>query len=234
MRTLIVTGASSGIGYEITLKLLSQGYRVIGIARNFQKNPISDKNFHPVVIDLSNLSALPQALSSLRSEHPEITGLIACAGRGHFGSIETFSYDQIRDLIDINFISQVFLVKALMPGFKRSTQADIVLIGSEAALEGRKNGSIYCASKFALRGFTQSLREECASSSVRVTLINPGMVRTPFFDSLSFEPGLEETQAIEPKDVAESIQYVLEMRRGTVIEEINLRPSQKVIRRKRD
>lgn len=231
-RTLIVTGASSGIGYETTVKLLSHGYRVIGIARNFQRNPISDKNFIPRLIDLSKLSDLPQALSELNREYPEITGLIACAGRGHFGNIETFSYAQIRDLIELNFISQAFLVKAMMPGFKSSTQADIILIGSESALSGGKHGAIYCASKFALRGMAQSLRQECAASSVRVTLINPGMVRTPFFDSLHFEPGSEETHAIEADDVAEAILSVLQMRPGTVIDEINLSPHKKVIRRK--
>ncbi len=234
MRTLLVTGASSGIGYETTKKLLSHGYRVIGIARNFQRNPISDKDFIPIKIDLSKLSVLPQALSALSREHPEITGLIACAGSGRFGNIETFSYEQIRDLIDLNLISQAFLVKALIPSFKRAEQADIILMGSESALSGGKHGAIYCASKFALRGMAQSLRQECASSSVRVTLINPGMVRTPFFDSLHFEPGAEETQAIEADDVAEAILSALHLRRGTVIDEINLSPLKKVIRRKKD
>ncbi len=233
-RILLVTGASSGIGYATTLKLLSHGYRVIGVARDFQRNAISDKNFVPFAIDLSQLDTLPKKLAALRHAHPQITGLIACAGKGHFGNIETFSYEQIRDLIELNFISQAFFVKAMMPGFKSSKQADIILIGSEAALSGGKQGSIYSASKFALRGFAQSLRQECATSSVRVTLINPGMVRTPFFDALHFAPGSEPTQAIEADDVAEAILSALEMRRGTVIDEINLSPLKKVIRRKKD
>ena len=105
--------------------------------------------------------------------------LIFAAGVGQFGSLEEFSYDQIQALMTINFTSPVLLTRALLPSLKRKTRADLIYIGSEAALKGSRKGAIYCASKFALRGFTQALREECSTDKVRVCLINPGMVLTP-------------------------------------------------------
>ena len=106
-------------------------------------------------------------------------------------------------------------------------------MGSEAALRGAQQGSLYCASKFALRGFAQALREECTSSTVRVSLVNPGAVRTPFFEALDFEPGTEAENAIEPGDVADAIVQILQMRPGTVVDEINLSPQKRVWQRKK-
>jgi short-subunit dehydrogenase len=98
--------------------------------------------------------------------------------------------------MNLNFVSQSFLAKEFLPALKRKALADLIFIGSEAALAGSRKGSIYCASKFALRGFSQSLRDECAKSSVRVSLINPGMVKTDFFQSLTFEPGEENSSRL--------------------------------------
>ena len=169
-------------------------------------------------------------LSQLQQQFPEIDDVVFSAGRGQFGSLEEFSYAQIEALMTINFTSPVFLTKALLPALKRKTHSDLIYIGSEAALKGSRKGALYCAGKFALRGFTQALREECANSNVRVCLINPGMVKTPFFDQLSFEPGEHESNAILPDDVAAAVAYVLESRPQMVIDEINLSPLNKVVK----
>ncbi len=231
-RTILLTGASSGIGLETTKELLAAGNDVIGIARDFSREKIEHPNFSAVSLDLSQLETLPQAFSTICRAHPKISALITCAGQGRFGSLETFSFEQIKNLMDLNFVSQAYLVKSLLPQFKQLKHSDIIFIGSEAALEGGKYGAIYCASKFALRGFAQSLRKECAKSGVRLTMINPGMVKTPFFEELDFEPGTEEENYIEANDVAQNILFVLKMRPETVIDEINLSPLKKVIVRK--
>ncbi|MFQ5587925.1 MAG: SDR family oxidoreductase [Nitrospiria bacterium] len=228
-RTFIVTGASSGIGLETTKQLLAQGNVVIGLARNPERAQIDDPHFIPFEIDLSSLTRLSADLADLAREHPQVSGLVACAGQGRFGGIESFSLEQIRGLVDLNFTSQAALVNAFLPSLKKSRAGDIIFIGSEAALSGGKQGAAYSAAKFALRGFAQSLRQECAKSSIRVTLINPGMVETPFFDDLSFRPGAGDENHIEAGDVAKAVLFVLNMRRGTVIDEINLSPLKKVI-----
>ncbi|MDD1627614.1 MAG: SDR family oxidoreductase, partial [Methylococcaceae bacterium] len=159
--------------------------------------------------------------------------VVFSAGMGQFGSVEEFSYPQIEALMTINFTSQVFLTKALLPALKRKANSDLIFIGSEAALKGSRKGAIYCASKFAVRGFTQALREECGNSNVRVCLINPGMVKTPFFEQLAFEPGDHESNSISPEDVAAAVSYVLGSRAQIVIDEINLSPLNKVVKFKK-
>ncbi|MGZ8226679.1 MAG: SDR family oxidoreductase [Methylococcaceae bacterium] len=232
-RTVLVTGASSGIGRAIAINLLQQGHHVIGVSRDCQKFTRPMDSFSPVQLDLNRLNELPQQLRELEQRFPDISAVVFSAGKGLFGSIEQFSYAQIEDLMTVNFTSQVFLTRALLPALKRKAHSDLIFIGSEAALKGSRKGAVYCASKFALRGFTQALREECSKSNVRVCLINPGMVKTAFFDELSFEPGDDESNWILPEDVAEAVSYVLNSRNRIVIDEINLNPLNRVVKFKK-
>lgn len=227
--TVVVTGASSGIGQATASMLLAHGYRVIGIARDFGKCNLDDPGFMTIEIDLSRLDELPARLEELARNHASITGLVCCAGSGRFGSLEEFSYDQVRALIDLNLTSQVYTVRALLPAMKHRHTGTIILMGSEAALAGGKRGAVYSATKFGLRGLAQSLRQECATSGIRVSIINPGMVNTGFFDDLDFRPGDDEDNYILPEDVATAVLGVIEARSGTVIDEINLSPRKKVI-----
>jgi short-subunit dehydrogenase len=232
-RNVLVTGASSGIGRAIARNLLQQGHHVIGVSRDGGKFIRHMENFSPVQLDLSQLNDLPKKFRKLEQAFPEIDVVVFCAGMGQFGSVEEFSYDQIEGLMTINFTSQAFLTRALLPALKRKERSDLIFIGSEAALKGSRKGAVYCASKFAVRGFTQALREECGKSNVRVCLINPGMVKTAFFEPLSFEPGDDDSNFIEPEDVAEAVSYVLNSRAQIVVDEINLSPLNKVVKFKK-
>ncbi len=230
-RTLLVTGASSGIGRAVVERMLAGGHVVIGVARDFSKAALSHPRFHAEALDLAELGNLPAQLKRIIHDYPDIDGVICGAGRGQFGSLEEFSYRQIADLIDINFTSQVYVARGLLPVLKGSGRGgDLVFIGSEAALSGGRRGAVYSATKFALRGLVQALRDECARSGVRVTLINPGMVKTAFFDELHFEPGQEDTNYVLPTDVADAVALVLSARPGTVFDQINLSPLKKVVR----
>lgn len=228
-RTVLVTGATSGIGRSICVDLLSEGHRVIGVGRDFSKFPCEDPNFSSVKLDLANLDRLPKRLKKLTAEYPDVDALVLNAGRGMFGGLEQYSFEQIRELIDLNFLNHVFMVRAFLPEMKRRGFGDVVLMGSEAALAGRPYGSIYCASKAALRSFAQSLRAEAGPAGVRVTILNPGMVNTGFFDNLSFTPGPDEANVIDPHDIAEMVALILKLRRGTVVDEINLTPLKRVV-----
>jgi NADP-dependent 3-hydroxy acid dehydrogenase YdfG len=230
MEHIIVSGASSGIGRAISTRLLEQGYRVTGLARDFSKFPCDDSRFTPVCMDLADLDELPAKLDALIKKDAAIDGLICCAGSGRFGSLEEFSPAQIRKLLDLNLTSQLYLVRALLPGMKQRGTGNIVFMGSEAALAGGKRGAVYSAAKFGLRGLAQALRQECAASGLRVSIINPGMVQTAFFNELDFRPGEAPDNYILPEDVAAAVQLILEAREGTVFDEINLSPQKKVIR----
>ena len=229
-RTILVTGASSGIGRAVAKDLLQQGHYVIGTSRNVSQFTRADKNFSFIEIDFSQLDQLIGKLKQLTKAYPSLDGVVFSAGYGQFGSIEQFSYTQIQQLITVNFTSQAYITRALIPTLKRKPFSNLIYIGSEAALKGSRKGSIYCASKFALRGFTQALRDECSTSSVRVSLINPGMVKTAFFDSLTFEHGDDKSHSILATDIAETVSYILNSNKNIVIDEINLNPANKVIK----
>jgi len=228
-RTLLVTGASSGIGRAIARQLLAQGHYVIGTSRDCRRFSRPHPRFVGIELDLAKLADIPALAKRLQNDFPALDAVVFAAGYGQFGSLEQFSYEQIEKLMAVNFTAPACLTRALLPKLKQKTHANLVYIGSEAALKGSRNGSIYCAGKFALRGFTQALRDECGKSSVRVSLVNPGMVDTAFFDTLSFAPGKQSGQALMADDVADAVSYILQAGPHCVIDEINLNPSSKVI-----
>ena len=226
---VLVTGASSGIGRAVADALQHGGYSVLGLSRRQQP---ATTTFEPVQLDVSLLDELPERAESLAKTHDEVTALVLAAGRGLFGGLEELSYEQMRSLIDVNLTANLILCRAFLPSLKRRGRGHLVFIGSEAALSGARRGSVYCASKFAVRGFAQALRQEVARAGVRVTQIHPGMVRTAFFDELSFEPGEAVENALAPEDVASAVLFALESRPHVIVDEIELSPVSKVVRKK--
>jgi len=230
---IIVTGSSSGIGFAVTNNLLSSGYKVIGVSRSGDAGQFENENYENVSLDLANIEALPEQVNRLARQYPDVHSIVFCAGRGQFGCIEEFSYAQIKSLIDLNFLSQAYLAKAFVPQFKKRNSGNLIFIGSESALSGSRMGAIYCASKFAVRGMAQALRDECSRNNVRVTIINPGMVNSAFFDGLDFVPGEDPENYLQPEDVAQAVAYILESREFINLDEINLSPLKYVVRKKK-
>lgn len=229
-RKVLVTGSSDGIGRSITLSLLKSGAKVIGLARDHSKFNPETKNYIKYKTDFSNEEILLNAITKIIKDHKDLDCLVSNAGFGKFGSLETFSTKEINDFIFTNLTSHMILTNKILPHLKKIRKGNIIFIGSESALKGGKNGSLYSAAKFGLRGFSQSIREESCSKNIHVSLINPGMVRTSFFNNLDFMPGEDKSNAIEPDDIGKIIIEILSTRNGSVIEEINLSPLKKVIK----
>lgn len=225
--TALVTGASSGIGLATARSLYSSGYWVQGIARDFSKT-----DFDALIkyeLDLSKIDNLANALKQFKSA-PNV--LVLNAGYGQFGGIEQFSHDQIRRLVDTNLVSNLFLIKHFLPMMKQQGSGDIVLIGSESAVQGAKAGAVYCATKFAIRGLAQSLRADCSTAGIRVILVNPGPVESNFFDQLNFEPLPSDEFEMPVESVAEAIMSALSQPRTVVVDEINIQPMKRSFRKK--
>ncbi len=229
-KCVLVTGSSSGIGYEITSKLLDLGAKVIGIARNHDRSKLQNKNYTTYKCDVSAHQKLEILLKQILKKHPQINCFISNAGYGDFGPLENFSTLQIKNFIATNLTSHMIITKLLLPHFKRIKIGDIIFIGSEAGLLGTKNGSLYCTAKFGLKGFSEALSKDVANKNIRVSIINPGMIRTDFFENLNFEPGNDEQNAINIKDVSSTVAYILDLSRNTIVDEINLSPLKKAIK----
>jgi short-subunit dehydrogenase len=225
-KTALVTGASSGIGLAITNSLLQQQCRVFGIARDFSKSELHDPLFTAYSQDLGELQQTSQLAKQLCQEHP-IDFFIHSAGSGLFGSVEQFSVRDIGAYISSNLTSALVLCHHLVPSMRKHQAGRIIIIGSESALNAGKKGVLYSSAKFGLRGMALSLREDCSKDGINVSLINPGMVRTPFFDTQSFAPGPEASNAIEAQDIADTVLHILYSNPDIVFDEINLSPRNK-------
>ena len=218
MNFWIVTGASSGIGFEMVLVLLNQGKKVIGLSR--KKPAIDHVNFSFFPMDLEKIDDLEK----LPFKCQDLEGVIFCHGIGIFKKFEEFSFNAIEKIMNINLYSTILLTKHFLPYLKKTPSGYLIYIGSEAGLEGKIRSSIYSASKFALRGFFQSIRQESASSNLKVISIQPGMTRTAFYENLNFEPKEDEKCAIDPKDIAQLIPWITSCKIGSCPDEIVMNP----------
>lgn len=230
-KSVLITGGSSGIGLSLANLMSANGMNVTSIARNYSKVG-NDNNVDQLRLDLSDIDALPQRLKEEEKLNQAFDILVLNAGYGRFGGLEQFSYSQIRHLVDTNLVSNLFLIKHYLPLMRLQGGGDIVLLGSESALQGGKAGSVYCATKFAIRGLAQSLRADCASSNIRVFLINPGPVGSDFFHELDFQPQEGDEFVIQPNDVANIIFSALSQPRNVVCDEINLQPVKRSFKKK--
>ena len=223
-KCILVTGSSSGIGRSIVIKLLETGARVIGLARDHSKFKLKNKNYLPYNVDLNDFDSLKKIMIKIIRENNQINGLISNAGYGEFGPLENFSIEKINSFIALNLTSHIVITKLLLPHLKKNKSGDIIFMGSEASLSGAKNGSLYCSAKFGLRGFSQSIRHDVSSSNIRICIINPGMVRTNFFEKLSFTTLDDNSNAINPEEIAKVVLNALKMEKNTLVEEINISP----------
>ena len=228
-RTFMVTGSSSGIGRAVAERLLDGGHRVVGLARNHEKFSPNSSEYIKETVDLTVPEQLASTVERILKRFPELDGVVSNAGVGTMGTLEQFSYSQIERAISVNLLSHLYIARAVIPFFRRGGAGDLVFMGSEASKRGAQKGSLYCAAKFGLRGLAQSLREECGRSGVRVMAVYPGMVRTPFFDELAFQPGPADENAIRPGDVARVVEMMFNLPVGTVVDEVDLSPLKKVI-----
>lgn len=228
-KNALITGASHGIGAAIAEQLIVQQCLVTGLSRTAPGTTAISNGMKHQHIDFSLIEKLPTQLKNIHQQTGRLDILVCNAGYGRFGSLEEFSTSQIREMIDVNLTSQILVMREFIPAMKASGRGHIIIMGSESAIQGGKKGAVYAATKFALRGFSQSIREECSGNGIAVTLINPGMVKTGFFDALDFAPGENPDSHLQASDVAKAVIGALQSRPGCCINEINLSALKKVI-----
>lgn len=182
-RTAVVTGASSGIGREAALLLADQNCRSLLVGRNGAAldEVAAATQGHRIAVDL----ARPGGEVTVASRASELLGdvdlLICSAGLGAAGPFDVMSPAAINDLIAVNVLAPMLLVRAMLPAMLDRGQGRILLVGSVAGALGVRGEVAYSASKAAMVGFADALRSEVAGRGIGVTLCLPGAVDTPFF-----------------------------------------------------
>lgn len=227
---VLVTGASRGIGRACCDLLAELSINTVSLSRT--KPVIIPESETHYQIDLSDLPSSTDLIRNVLNTHT-LDAIVCNAGRGDIGSLENFSAQQIHQSILFNLISPLSLVRECLPHLRNRARSNIVFIGSTSALQGGRYGSIYSAAKFGLRGAAQSLTHEVAGANCHVGIVNPGSVRTSFFDKLDFEPGPEASHALLACDVAQSVVQLLRSPDNAVVSEITVQPRQHVIRKQR-
>jgi short-subunit dehydrogenase len=182
-KTIVLTGATGGIGRAIAEQLSAAGARLILVARNAERlrRLVDDLGgqHRAVPADLGSDAGRSSVISACQSvASPGVSLLINCAGSSHFGFFESQSPGNIRSLIEINLLSPMLLCLEMLPVLKQQHEARIINIGSTFGSIGYPGFSAYCATKFGLRGFTEALRREIGDSCVRVSYIAPRATRT--------------------------------------------------------
>ena len=187
----LVTGSSSGIGLETSLALSREGYHTFASMRNISKGKdleeIAKKENLPIDIielDVDKEESIVAAIKKIVEDSGRIDVLINNAGYGQFGCTEDVSIEEFRKQFETNFFSIVRIIQEICPIMRKQNSGKIINISSVAGRMGLPGSPAYISSKFALEGLGECLRYELGQFGIKTTLIEPGVIKTNFFDSM--------------------------------------------------
>ncbi|HWZ84907.1 MAG TPA: SDR family oxidoreductase [Thermoanaerobaculia bacterium] len=224
-----MTGASSGLGRAFALALAGAGAKVFLAARREEKlreavHEITQQGgeaaYH--VVDVRSVPALYDLVDVLLSRYKRLDILVNNAGVGYRAPLLETRRSEIAEMLETNLAAAVYLTQACLHALLKTAPSDIVNISSIAGLEGFAEGTVYCAAKAGLVGFTRALAHELKPANIRVTALCPGSVETDFFDR--FRPTLERPQMLRVEDTVRALLYVLASPSNVLHGEIVLRP----------
>jgi len=190
-KVAIVTGSSSGIGYETCIALAKDGFHTFASMRDIKKSEklkqIADKENLPITIlelDVDSEESIVSAIKKIMNGPGQIDILVNNAGYGQFGCLEDVTVDEFRKQFETNFFSIVRIIHEVAPIMRKQGSGIIVNISSLAGRMGLPGSPAYISSKFALEGLVECLRYELGMFGIKTTLIEPGVVKTNFFNSM--------------------------------------------------
>jgi 3-oxoacyl-[acyl-carrier protein] reductase len=223
-KKILITGGTSGIGKKTAEMLVSRGAIVLVTGRSAIKVEKVKKDLGVLALqfDLSlteNISA--KAKESIAILGGSVDALINNAGLGVFGSIDELNIKDFHKVFNTNVFGLALLTKKIVTNMKAQNQGTIINIGSSASVKGFKYGSIYSASKFALRGLSQCWQAELRPFNIRVCQVNPSEVTTAFAQENRKERQ-ELDNKLAPEEIAHTIIALLEMRNKGYVPEVNV------------
>jgi len=221
-RTVVVTGASRGIGRATALRLAFAGAHVVAGARDeadLGRLAAEHDNLRTHVLDVRDPASV-DAFCTFAQDPEPIDALVNNAGIGVFGPVEELTVDAWDRVFDVNVRGTFLMTRALLPSI-RARRGHVVNVTSDVSARTFANGSLYTASKHAQRAFTRALQMEVAADGVRVTEVRPGVVATHFADG---SPRPAGPDALSDDDVADAIVYALTRPDRMRLDEIHFHP----------
>ncbi len=208
-KTVLVTGATSGIGLALIDRLMAAGYAPILIARNADKVKAlaAEKGVAGYVLDVADAGAIVRVCAQIEQDHGPLWGLVNNAGIWLEGDFDAYAPDDIKAVMDTNTMGTINMTHAVLPGMLSRGRGSILNVVSTAALYARKSISVYAASKWAIRGFTGCLEAECAPKGVRVMGFYPGKIASNMYETAGVERNLDV--AMTPAQAADMIVTIL-------------------------
>jgi len=212
-KVVLITGASSGIGKQTAIEFAKLGSNIILVART--KNKLEQvenqlKQFNVITLvcpcDVSKKEQVENMSKIVLKKFNSVDILINNAGFAIYGSVFDLSIDEIKSQMETNYFGMIYCTKLFLPLMIKQKSGHIVNVASVAASFGLPGIASYCASKFAMLGFSEGLKHELSGTGVGLTVVSPIMVKTEFFDHPSFEkmPKYSPT-SLNPKTVAKAI-----------------------------
>jgi len=239
-KTILITGATSGIGKACALLCAEKGANLILVARRSKQletlaNHIINKlnsSIHLLKLDIRNRTEVDKKIQELPETWKKIDILVNNAGLA-LGKdrLDQASMQDCIDMIDTNFKGLLYVTKAILPGMINHNHGHIINIGSISSHETYSGGIIYCATKHAIAALSNGLKKDLLGTAIRVSLISPGMVKTEF-SNVRFKGNIKKAEAIyegmtplSAEDVAETIVFCVTRPPHVNISEILILPT---------
>jgi len=230
----VVTGASSGLGQAIAIKLAQHGWSVVAVARRpdalqqtIDLAKPADSRITPLECDVSDPAAVENMAATVLAKFGTIHALVNSAGTNtpdrSFANLSLATY---RHVIDVNETGTFLCIQAFLPTMRKQQSGTIVNISSDSAIQpSMKAGAAYVASKMAVRGLTLSLNAEERVNGIRACAIYPGDIDTPLLERRPTPPTADaRKKMLAPDDVAECVLLAITLPDRAVIEELLIRP----------
>lgn len=220
---VVITGAGSGLGASLAKKYNEKAYHVFLLGRTQDKleraaSTFSTKNYSICPVDVSSFQEVQETFDAIKEEAGAIDILVNNAGVGYFELAEELTANQIDQMIDINLKGTIYCTQQVLKDMKEKNAGSIINIVSTAGVEGKATESAYSASKFGVKGFTESILKELADTNVHVHGIYMGGMKTPFWEGIIAE---EDTGGLmDPEDVADIILANTAIRKNINVPEV--------------
>lgn len=232
MKTVLLTGASSGIGLAAGLRLAAEGYEIYGLGRSFDTAASYPDNFHCITCDITDTKALLATVKQIQSlsgsPAPDI--LIHSAGVGYYGLQETLEDEAVKTLVRTNLEAPILLTSHLLPFMKQRKSGHIIFLSSVTAKKSNTYGCAYGATKAGLLSFANSLFDEVRKNGIKVTTLLPDMTKTNLYRNADFTA--DEEACLFPEDVADTISYILNAGEHLNVTELTIQPQKHRIQKK--